>query len=91
MIKELAKTIVSELSISSAIESAEKYADYLISLYETKLFLRLDSSKKRAYYNPEILNTLDNDLPLIKDNNSRELLLKECSQLLLMNSLEEII
>ena len=91
MIKELAKSVVSEMRMNSAIESAEKYSNYLISLYETKLFLRLDSSKKRSYYNPEILNTLDNDLQIIKDNNSRELLLKECSKLLLMNSLEEII
>ena len=91
MIKELAKKVVSDRRMNSAIESAEKHSDYLISLYESKFLINLDSSKKRAYYNPEILNTLDNDLQIIKDDNSRELLLMECSQLLLMNSLEEIL
>lgn len=91
MIKELAKKIVRDRRMNSAIDSAEKHSDYLISLYESKLLINLASSKKYPSYDPETLDTINNDLQNIKDNNSRELLLKECSQILLMNSLEEII
>lgn len=85
MIKDLAKKVVKDSRMNSAIESAEKYSDYLISLYETKLLLRLASSKRIASYSTETINTLNSELQVIKDDNSRELLLKECSQLLLMN------
>lgn len=91
MIKELAKIVVRDRRMNSAIESAEKHSDYLISLYESKLLMSLASSMKYASYDPETLDTLNNNLQIIKDDNSRELLLNECSQLLLMNSLEEIL
>ena len=91
MIKELAIKVVRDRRINSAFESAEKHSDYLISLYESKLLINLASSKNYPSYDPETLDTINNDLQTIKDNNSRELLLLECSQLLLMNSLEEIL
>ena len=91
MIKELAKKVVRDSRMNSAIESAEKYSDYLILLYESKLLINLASSMKYPSYDPETLDTINNNLQIIKDNNSRELLIMECSQLLLMNSLEEIL
>ena len=91
MIKELAKFIAKERYMNSAIESAEKHSDYLISLYESKILINLASSNNYPSYDSEFLDTINSDLQTIKDNDSRELLLKECSQLLLMNSLEEIL
>ena len=91
MIKELAKFIAKERYMNSAIESAEKHSDYLISLYEANLLTQITASKKSSFHNPESLEMLNDYLQIIKDNNSRELLLIECSQLLLMNSLEEIL
>lgn len=91
MIKELAKIVVSDMRMNSAIDSAEKYSDYLISLYEARLLIKIASSMKYDSYGPVTIKSLDNNLQIIRDNNSRELLIKECSQLLLMNSLEEIL
>ena len=91
MIKYLAKFIVKERCMNSAIESAEKHSDYLISLYEAKLLIQIAASKKSTFHNPESLDMLNDYLQIIKENNSRELLIIECSQLLLMNSLEEIL
>ena len=96
MIKEIAKKIVTDRRMSSAYKSAEKHSDYLISLYEANLRINLASSMKYAAYDydsydDETLDTIINNLQIIEDNNFRELLLKECSQLLLMNSLEEIL
>lgn len=91
MIKELAIRVVRDRRMNSAIESAEKHSDYLISLYESKILKNLASSKKYPSYFPETIDTINSDLQTIKDNDSRELLIIECSQLLLMNSLEEIL
>lgn len=91
MIKELAKFIVNDRRMNSAIDSAEKYSDYLISLYESKLLIQLTACNITTLPNPDSIDMLNGYLQLIKDYNSRELLLKECSQLLLMNSLEEIL
>lgn len=91
MIKELAKFIVNDRRMNSAIDSAEKYSDYLISLYESKLLIQLTASNITTLPNPDSIDMLNGYLQLIKDYNSRELLIIECSQLLLMNSLEEIL
>ena len=91
MIKELAKKVVRDRRMNSAIESAEKYSDYLISIYESKLRKNLVSSVKYSSFDNETHDTINDYLQIIEDANSRELLLKECSQLLLMNSLEEIL
>lgn len=91
MIKELAKKVVKDVRMNSAIESAEKYSDYLISLYEANLRKNLELSMRYPSDDTEIIHRINEDLQIIKDDNSRELLLKECSQLLLMNSLEEIL
>lgn len=91
MIKELAKKVVRDRRMNSAIETVEKDSDYLISLYETILLTDLTLSKRSIPYDSETLDMLNNNLQIIKDNNSREPLLKECSKLLLMNSLEEIL
>ena len=91
MIKELAKKIVKDRCMNSAIESAEKYSDYLIVLYHSGLLTHLDNSKLYTCYASHTILQINNELNITKDDNSRELLLKECSQLLLMNSLEEIL
>lgn len=91
MIKELAKKVVSDVHMNSAIESAEKYADYLISQYHSRLLTHLNNSKSYTCYESHTILQINNELSIIKDDSSRELLLKECSQLLLMNSLEEIL
>ena len=91
MIKELAKKVVSDRRMNSAIESAEKYSDYLISLHKARLLIQIAASKKSTFPNPESVDMLNDYLQIIKEDNSRELLLKECSQLLLMNSLEEVL
>ena len=91
MIKELAKKVVSDMRMNSATESAEKCADYLISLYHSRLLTHLNNSKSYTCYESHTILQIDNELSIIKDDSSRELLLKECSQLLLMNSLEEIL
>ena len=91
MIKELAKKVVKDVRMNSAIESAEKYSDYLISLYKANLLKNLELSMKYPSDDTEIIHRINEDLQITKDDNSRELLLKECSQLLLMNSLEEIL
>lgn len=91
MIKKLAINIVRNKRMNSAVESAEKYSDYLITLYEAKLRINMASSVKYASFDNETLDTITNQIQIIKDDNSRELLLKECSQLLLMYSLEDIL
>ena len=91
MIKDLAKFVVKDRRMNSAIESAEKHSDYLISLYESKLLIQLTASNITTLPNPDSIDMLNGYLQLIKDYNSRELLIIECSQLLLMNSLEEIL
>lgn len=91
MIKELAKSVVSEMRMNSAIESAEKYSDYLISLHEVSLLKHLTNSKIYNAYGPKTITKINDELQFIKDSNSRDLLIAECSQLLLMNSLEEIL
>ena len=91
MIKELAKTIVKDKGMNSAIDSSEKYADYLIALYYPKLLKHLDNSKSYTCYEPNTVRQIHSEILAIEDDNSRKMLLKECSQLLLMNSLEEIL
>lgn len=91
MIKELAIKIVRDKRMNSAVESAEKYSDYLISLYESGLLTHLNNSESYTCYEPKTVLQINKELSIIKDDNSRELLLKECSKLLLMNSLEEIL
>lgn len=91
MIKELAKKVVKDRRMYSAIESAEKYSDYLIALYHSGLLTHLNNSESYTCYDSHTILQINNELSIIKDDNSRELLLKECSQLLLMNSLEEIL
>lgn len=91
MIKELAKTIVKDKVMNSAIASSEKYADYLIALYYPKLRKHLDNSKSYTCYEPNTVRQIHNEILAIEDEHSRNLLQEECSQLLLMNSLEEIL
>lgn len=91
MIKNLAKTVVGEMRMSSAIESAEKYSDYLISLHEVSLLKHLANSKMYNAYGSKTITKINDELQFIKDSNSRDLLIAECSQLLLMNSLQEIL
>lgn len=91
MIKELAKKVVKDVRMNTAIESAEKYSDYLISLYESGLLTDLNNSESYTCYTSNMILQINNELSIIKDNKSRELLIMECSKLLLMNSLEEIL
>lgn len=91
MIKELAKRVVRDRRKDSAFKSVEKHSDYLILLYESNLLKNLASSKKYPSYDPETIDAINKDLQTIKDKGSRKLLLEECSQLLLINSLEEIL
>lgn len=91
MIKELAKTIVKDKGMNSAIDSSEKYADYLIALYYPKLLKHIDNSKLYTCYEPNTVRQIYNEILAIEDEHSRNLLVFECSKLLLMNSLEEIL
>lgn len=91
MIKGLAKRIVRDRRMDSVFKAVEKHSDHLILTYESRLLINLASSRKYSSHDPVILDVISNDLQTIKDKNSRKLLLEECSQLLLINSLEEIL
>ena len=91
MIKDLAKFIVKERCMNSAIESAEKHADYLVTLYHSRLLTHLDNSKAYTCYESHTILQINNELSIIKEEDSRNLLQVECCKLLLMNSLEEIL
>ena len=91
MIKGLAKRIVRDRRMDSAFKSVEKNSDHLILTYESRLLINLASSKKYPSYDPETIDAIIKDLQTIKVKGSRKLLLEECSQLLLINSLEEIL
>lgn len=95
MIKELAKTIVKDRRMNSAIESAEKYADYLVALYQTNLLKQLtnlqENINKYPAYESKAFLKLSKELRIIKDEYSRDFLIEECRKLILMNSLEEIL
>lgn len=94
MIKDLAETIVKDRRMNSAIKSAETHADYLVALYQTNLLknlMNIQETSKYVNYEPENLTQLTNELRIIKDETSRDLLIEECSKLILINSLQEIL